>query len=81
MMTAAVKLPQNSPFMPSPRSPVLAVTVFMISQRAGSLSASDLILVLDDGELVGKGRHEQLLSSCEVYKEIYESQCSGGEEE
>ena len=55
------------------------VTVFMISQRAGSLSAADLILVLDDGELVGKGRHEQLLSSCEVYKEIYESQCSGGE--
>lgn len=57
------------------------VTVFMISQRAGSLSAADLILVLDDGELVGKGRHEQLLSSCEVYKEIYESQCSGGEKE
>lgn len=57
------------------------VTVFMISQRAGSLSEADLILVLDDGKLAGKGKHEELLKTCEEYREIYESQCSGGEAE
>ena len=56
------------------------VTVFMVSQRAGSLTGADLILVLDDGQLVGKGKHEELLSSCPVYREIYESQCGKGEE-
>lgn len=56
------------------------VTIFMISQRAGSLTGTDLILVLDDGELVGKGTHNELLSSCDVYREIYESQCGKGDE-
>ena len=55
------------------------VTVFMISQRAGSLTGADLILVLDDGGLVGKGTHNELLSSCDVYREIYESQCGKGD--
>lgn len=55
------------------------VTVFMISQRAGSLTGADLILVLDDGGLVGKGTHNELLSSCDVYCEIYESQCGKGD--
>lgn len=55
------------------------VTVFMISQRAGSLTGADLVLVLDDGGLVGKGTHNELLSSCDVYREIYESQCGKGD--
>lgn len=49
-------------------------TVFIVSQRTSSIQHADLILVLDDGELVGKGTHEELLEACEVYKEIYESQ-------
>ena len=49
-------------------------TVFIVSQRTSSIQHADLILVLEDGELVGKGTHETLLASCEVYKEIYESQ-------
>ncbi len=49
-------------------------TVFMVSQRTSSIQHADLILVLEDGELVGKGTHESLLTSCDVYKEIYESQ-------
>ncbi len=49
-------------------------TVFIVSQRTSSIQHADLILVLEDGQLVGKGTHETLLNTCEVYKEIYESQ-------
>ena len=49
-------------------------TTFIVSQRAASVRYADQILVLDDGELVGKGTHEQLLESCQVYQEIYYSQ-------
>ena len=50
------------------------LTVIIVSQRAGSIAYADKILVLDDGKLVGIGKHEELLESCSVYKEIYESQ-------
>ena len=49
-------------------------TVFIVSQRTSSIQHADLILVLEDGALVGKGTHETLLDTCEVYKEIYDSQ-------
>lgn len=49
-------------------------TTFIISQRTSSIKYADKILVLDDGELVGVGKHDELLNNCEVYKEIYESQ-------
>ena len=49
-------------------------TVFIISQRTASILHADRILVLDDGKLVGSGKHEELLDSCEVYREIYYSQ-------
>lgn len=48
--------------------------VFIVSQRTSSVQSADCILVLDDGELVGKGTHEELLESCSVYQEIYASQ-------
>ena len=51
-------------------------TTFIVSQRAASVRYADLILVLDDGELVGSGTHEQLLQTCQVYQEIYYSQFS-----
>lgn len=47
---------------------------FIVSQRSASIMDADLILVLDEGELVGSGRHEELLENCEVYREIYNSQ-------
>lgn len=50
------------------------MTVVDISQRATSMQAMDLILVMDDGKVVGKGTHEQLLKSCTEYREIYNSQ-------
>lgn len=49
-------------------------TIFIVSQRAASLMHADQILVLDDGKLVGKGTHEELLKNCETYQEIYYSQ-------
>ncbi len=49
-------------------------TVFIVSQRASSVMSADKILVLDDGECVGLGTHNELLESCEVYHEIYSSQ-------
>ena len=49
-------------------------TVFIVSQRTASLSHADKIIVLDDGKIVGIGTHDELLSSCTVYEEIYNSQ-------
>ncbi|MBP5653590.1 MAG: ABC transporter ATP-binding protein [Lachnospiraceae bacterium] len=50
------------------------ITLIIVSQRVGSLMNADSILVLDDGRQVGLGKHDELLRSCEIYKEIYESQ-------
>ncbi len=49
-------------------------TIFIVSQRTSSLQHADQILVLDDGEAVGLGKHEELLKNCSVYREIYDSQ-------
>ena len=49
-------------------------TVFIVSQRAVSIRHADKIIVLDYGKSVGTGTHDQLLKSCKVYKEIYDSQ-------
>ena len=49
-------------------------TTFIVSQRAASVQYADLILVLDEGNLIGKGTHEELLVNNEIYQEIYYSQ-------
>ena len=49
-------------------------TTFIVSQRIASVRHADTILVLDDGVLVGKGTHKELLNTCEIYREIYDSQ-------
>lgn len=49
-------------------------TVFIVSQRTNAIMDADMILVLDDGRIVGQGTHDVLLKSCDVYREIYESQ-------
>ena len=56
-------------------------TLFIVSQRASSIIGADRILVLDDGECVGIGTSDELLSSCEVYREIYYSQFEKEEED
>ena len=49
-------------------------TTFIVSQRAASVLYADKILVLDDGRLVGQGKHDELLENCPVYQEVYYSQ-------
>lgn len=49
-------------------------TIFIVSQRTSSIQFADNIVVLDDGQMVGFGTHDELLKSCETYKEIYDSQ-------
>ena len=56
-------------------------TVFIISQRASSIMHADIIIVLDDGIPVGIGTHNELLASCDIYKEIYNTQFSDGGEQ
>ena len=56
----------------------LSTTAFIVSQRASSVMHADKIIVLDDGVAVGQGTHEELMQSCEVYREIYFSQYGEG---
>lgn len=52
----------------------LDTTTVIISQRATSIKSCDLIIVLDNGDVVGMGKHNELMKTCEIYKEIYDSQ-------
>ena len=54
------------------------VTKIIISQRVATISDANQIIVLDKGFIVGRGTHEELLKTCDVYKEIYESQIKKG---
>lgn len=49
-------------------------TLFIVSQRTSAIQYADKIVVLDDGSVVGIGTHEELMNTCEVYREIYDSQ-------
>ena len=51
-------------------------TMFIVAQRISTIMNADQILVLEDGKIVGKGKHEELLENCEVYREIANSQLS-----
>ena len=54
-------------------------TILIVAQRIGTIMDADRILVLNEGRVVGQGTHRELLSSCEIYREIAESQLSGEE--
>lgn len=56
------------------------MTVFIVSQRASSIRYADQIIVLEDGEMVGIGTHDELLAGCEVYQEIYRAQHESGKD-
>ena len=51
-------------------------TVIMVAQRVGTIKNADKIIVLDDGRIVGQGKHEELLKNCSVYADIAKSQLS-----
>jgi len=52
----------------------VGVTKIMVAQRIGTIQDADLILVLDQGKIVGRGTHEELVKDCDIYREIFESQ-------
>jgi ATP-binding cassette subfamily B protein len=54
-------------------------TLVIVAQRVSTIRDADLILVVEDGEVVGRGRHEELLETCPTYQEIVESQLSAEE--
>ena len=55
-------------------------TSFIVAQRISTVLAADKILVLDDGRIVAEGRHDELIKSSPIYREIYQSQMEAGEE-
>lgn len=59
------------------RENMSGTTVITVAQRVSSVKDSDLILVLDEGKIIGMGKHEDLLASCAEYREISESQMGG----
>ena len=74
--TSALDYQTDLAFRRALRTDMPDTTVIMISQRTTSLKDADKIIVMDDGEAVGIGRHDELVGSCEVYNEIYRSQMS-----
>ena len=52
-------------------------TKIIIAQRISSVQHADQIIVMDDGRVVAVGRHEELLKTCDIYREVYESQKKG----
>ena len=54
------------------------MTKIIVSQRVATIADADLIILLDKGQVVGMGNHQQLLDTCQIYKEIYESQIKKG---
>lgn len=79
--TSALDYATDLAFRKAVKDNLRDTTVIMISQRATSLKDADNIIVMDDGKTAGTGTHDELLESCEVYREIYNSQLSSKEGE
>ena len=54
-------------------------TKIIIAQRVSSVQDADLIVVMDNGKISAQGTHEELLKSCDIYREVYEQQVNGGD--
>ena len=61
------------------RSYIPETTKIIIAQRVASVQDADMILVMDNGHIVASGTHEELMASCEIYRETYQQQNKGGE--
>ena len=72
--TSAVDTATEAAIRTAFREDLKDTTKFIIAQRLSSLEYADLILVLEDGRIIGEGTQEKLLASCEAYREIYETQ-------
>jgi ATP-binding cassette subfamily B protein len=62
------------------REEIPGTTKLIIAQRVASVQDSDLIIVLEGGQIAAAGKHDELLQTSDIYREVYESQVKGGEE-
>ena len=76
--TSAVDTATDARIRGALKTALPGTTKLIIAQRITSVMDADMILVLDDGHVVGQGTHTQLMESCEIYREVYESQTRGG---
>ena len=72
--TSAVDTATDAKIRGALKTALPGATKLIIAQRITSVMDADMILVLDDGRVVGQGTHAQLMESCEIYREVYESQ-------
>ena len=79
--TSAVDTATDAKIRGALKTALPGATKLIIAQRITSVMDADMILVLDDGRVVGQGTHAQLMESCEIYREVYESQQKGGEDD
>ena len=75
--TSAVDTATDAKIRAALRDTLPQTTKLIIAQRVTSVMGADMILVLDDGHIVGKGTHAELMASCDIYREVYESQQEG----
>ena len=75
--TSAVDTATDAKIRGALKTALPGATKLIIAQRITSVMGADMILVLDDGRVVGQGTHAQLMESCEIYREVYESQQEG----
>ena len=76
--TSAVDTKTDALIRKAFREEIPDTTKFIIAQRVSSIEDADKILVMEGGRIAAMGTHEELLQSCEIYREIYESQTKGG---
>ena len=78
--TSAVDTKTDAMIRAGFRSFIPSTTKIIIAQRVASVQDADLILVMDNGRIVGAGTHDELLRDNEIYGEVYRQQTRGGEE-
>ena len=79
--TSAVDTKTDALIRKAFREEIPETTKFIIAQRVSSIEDADKILVMDGGKIAAMGTHEELLQSCDIYREIYESQTKGGNDD
>ena len=77
--TSAVDTKTDAQIRAGFRTYIPETTKIIIAQRIASVEDADLIIVLDGGSIIGSGTHSELLSSCDIYREIHEQQTKGGD--